>query len=122
VHELAVCQGLIAEVERVARAHRSHAVQRVRVAVGALSGVEPELLARAFDIARAGTLAARAQLDLDVLPVRVACTDCGDEAGVAPNRLLCPACGSWRVRVVGGDDMLLMQVELAGEEPVAAAG
>lgn len=113
MHELALCQGLMTEVHRVARAHGASAVHRVRVAVGALSGVEPGLLERAFQIARAGTVAHDARLQLVVLPARVACDACGVQAEVPPNRLLCPGCGTWRVRLVGGEELQLMQVELS---------
>jgi hydrogenase nickel incorporation protein HypA/HybF len=119
VHELALCQGLMAEIERVARQQQASAVQRVRVAVGALSGVEPQLLERAFHVARAGTVAGGAWLQLDVLPARVACDDCGVQAEVPANRLLCPACGTWRVRVVGGEELLLTQVELTRDAAAA---
>jgi hydrogenase nickel incorporation protein HypA/HybF len=117
VHELAVCQGLVDEVVRVASAQGADEVQAVTVAVGVLAGVEPGLLERAFVIARAGTLAARARLQLQSLPARVACSDCGAEAEVAPNRLLCPGCGGWKVRVVGGDELLLTRVELTRAAP-----
>lgn len=126
MHELAVCQGLMAEVERVARDQQATSVQAITVAVGSLSGVDPGLLARAFSIARAGTLAARAQLHVDALPARVACSACGAECVVPPNRLLCTACGTWQVRVIGGEELLLTRVELTRESearrPVATAG
>lgn len=120
MHELAICQGLVDEVARVARAQGADEVQAVTVAVGVLAGVEPGLLERAFTIARAGTVAARARLDLQSLPARVACSECGAEAEVAPNRLLCPGCGGWQVRVVGGDELLLTRVELTRAAPVDA--
>ena len=113
MHELAVCQGLVDEIERVARAQHASAVHAVVVAVGALSGVEPALLQAAFDIARAGTVAAQAQLRVDALPARVACEACGFSSEVPSNRLLCPGCGSWRVRVVGGEELTLLRVELS---------
>lgn len=119
VHELALCQGLMAEVDRVARGQRASAVHGVRVAVGALSGVEPGLLERAFHIARAGTIAQRAWLRLDVLPARVACDGCKLQSEVPANRLLCPACGTWRVRLIGGEELLLTQVELTRDASAA---
>ena len=126
MHELAVCQGLIAEVERVARAQQASRVYAVAVAVGALSGVEAGLLERAFSIARAGSVAAKARLRVEVVPARVACTVCGAEGEVPPNRLLCPACGGWQVRLVGGEELLLTQVELsrdaAPSRPTASVG
>lgn len=119
MHELAVCQGLIEQIEQVARAQQASTVHAVVVAVGALSGVEADLLQAAFVIARAGTVAAQAQLQVDALPARVACADCGDCAEVPVNRLLCPACGSWRVRVIGGEELTLMRLELSRDAAAA---
>ena len=44
MHELSVCQGLIRQVERIAAENDAHAVSRVVLKVGPLSGVEPDLL------------------------------------------------------------------------------
>jgi hydrogenase nickel incorporation protein HypA/HybF len=111
MHELAVCQALLTEVERAAGQAGAAAVRRVLVRIGALSGVEPQLLARAFEVARAGGIAAAAELSLEVTPVRVRCRDCGAEHEVPPNRLLCPACGSWRTALRAGDELVLQRVE-----------
>jgi hydrogenase nickel incorporation protein HypA/HybF len=126
VHELAVCQGLIGQVARVAREQRASQVHAVTVAVGALSGVESGLLERAFTIARAGTVADQAQLHVETLPARIACGECAAEADVPANRLLCPRCANWRVRVVGGEELVLTHVELTrvaeATQPLTMAG
>ena len=126
MHELAICQGLIAEIGRVSRAQRASQVHAVTVAVGALSGVDAGLLERAFSIARAGTVAAQAWLTVDVLPARVACMACGSEGEVPLNRLLCPSCGTWQVRLIGGEELVLTHVELTRDaqasRPTALVG
>ena len=48
----------------------------MNVEIGRLSGVEPELLSRAFEIARLGTCAEHAVLSLAVLEITVRCADC----------------------------------------------
>lgn len=111
MHELAVCQGLIAAVERVAARERAGRVTGLTVKLGALCGVEPSLLENAFAIARAGTIAATANLTIAALPVRIACDACGDLAEVPAGRLLCPRCASWQVRVVAGEELELARVE-----------
>jgi len=116
MHELAICQGLISEVERVARANGAEAVSRITVAIGPLSGIVPELLRGAYEIARTGTMAGRASLFIEQTEPRVHCDSCGVESEAAPNRLLCAACGEWRVQVVSGDEMLLKSVELMRAE------
>ena len=55
MHELAVCQALIEQVERVARDHEARRVVSVVVVVGPLSGVEAKLLEHAYPLAAAGT-------------------------------------------------------------------
>ena len=116
MHELAICQALLDEVGRVARERRAERVAAVRVRCGALAGVEPGLLERAYEVARAGTLAEDAILTIEESPVRVYCPRCGSESEAAPQRLLCGSCGDWRTEVVSGDELLLMSVELVSTD------
>lgn len=120
MHELAICQALIGQLEQIARAEGARGVTRAVVRAGALSGVEPDLLERAFGVAQAGSIAAGATLCIESVPVTVRCTSCSAEGAAAPNRLVCPACGDWRVRVTGGADLLLAQVELEYSAATAA--
>jgi hydrogenase nickel incorporation protein HypA/HybF len=112
MHELSVCQDLLAQVERVAFEHGARAVDRIVVKVGPLSGVEVPLLEQAYTIARAGTVAEGADLVAETAPVRVACETCGAETDATVNRLVCGACGDYRTRLVSGDELILQSVEL----------
>jgi hydrogenase nickel incorporation protein HypA/HybF len=113
MHELSVCLSILGELERIAALERSPRVIRVVVGIGPLSGLEPALLRNAFPLAVAGTLAAGAELAIDTVAVRIRCTVCNMEAEAAPNRLLGPACGDFRTRLLCGDDLVLKRVELA---------
>jgi len=115
VHELAICQDLLAQLEALARTHHASLATRVVVGIGPLSGVEASLLERAFSIARAGTVAERATLAFEELPIRVRCRQCGRESEGRPNRLDCPACGDFRTELVTGAELMLMRVELEDE-------
>lgn len=116
MHELAVCNSLLMQAERVAKDHGAQAVDCIHLAIGPLSGVEPSLLEQAFSIARAGTLAAAATLIIEPLPVRVRCRTCGAESTAAPNRLCCAQCDDWQTELVSGDEMVLTSLELVLEE------
>ena len=48
MHELSVCQGLLDQVTGIARQHQATGVARIRLRIGPLSGVEPQLLQQAF--------------------------------------------------------------------------
>jgi len=112
MHELSVCQSMLRQVEHIAAEHGARAVTAIKVQIGPLSGVEPQLLSQAFPIASAGTVAAAADLQLESLPVRVRCRTCGAETEAAVNRLLCGECGDWQTQLLSGDELLLASVEL----------
>jgi len=112
MHELSICQGLLSQVKRVAKENDARSVALIRIRVGALSGVEPPLLERAFEIAREGTVAQEAELEIETGPVVVKCQECGASSAVPANRLVCQYCGEWRVNVTEGDELLLLSVEL----------
>lgn len=115
MHELSVCQALIAQVADIAAAHGARGVKTVRLQIGPLSGVEAALLEHAYPLASAGSVSESAQLIVERLPVRVRCQDCGAESEATVNRLLCDACGSYRTQLISGDEMLLASVELVIE-------
>jgi hydrogenase nickel incorporation protein HypA/HybF len=116
MHELAVCQGMLDQVTRIATEHNAIGVSLIRLRIGPLSGLEPGLLQQAFPLACAGTVAEAAELAIETAAIRVRCETCGEETEAAPNRLLCGSCGDWHTRVIGGDELLLMSVELIQSE------
>ena len=118
MHELAVCQALIEQVERVARQNDAQRVVSIVITIGPLSGVEPQLLEHAYPLAAAGTLAEHASLVIETVPIRVRCRTCGAETDAAANRLVCGTCSDWQVDVIGGEEMILKRVEV---ETVASA-
>jgi hydrogenase nickel incorporation protein HypA/HybF len=120
MHELSICQALIEQVEAVAREQNAARVLLIRLGIGPLSGVEPQLLEQAFSIARAGSIAADAELQVTSLPIQVSCAACGSVSEVQPARLVCATCGNWQTTLVSGDELQLTQVELTRKPATAA--
>jgi len=112
MHELAICQALVNQVEGIAAERNAGRAVSIIIGVGALSGVEAQLLKHAYPVASAGTVAEDAELIIKNLPVRVRCTLCGKESEVLPNKLICKQCGDWRTTLISGDELMLMSVEL----------
>lgn len=116
MHELSICQSLLSQVDKFATEHRAKTVERIIVRIGPLSGIEPELLAHAFTIAREGTKAAQAELVIETSPVRIYCRTCGAESEVTSNQLLCQVCGSWYTHLLSGDEIVLASIEMMTSE------
>lgn len=111
VHEFSLCRALLKLVEPIARQHAA-LVTRVVLRIGPLSGAEPDLLLRAFPQAAAGTCAEDAVLELHPVGLRVRCLACGADSDATINRLNCAICGATRTRLLSGDELDLLRVEL----------
>ena len=123
VHELAVAQALVEQVDAVIDQHQAYQendassadawrATSIRVRIGPLAGVVPELLGTAFPLAAAGSRMEHAELEFVHAPIRVRCQTCCAETEAAMNRLLCGACGDWHTQVISGDELVLESVEL----------
>ena len=119
MHELSVCLSLMEQVEQIARENGASSVTRIILSIGPLSGVESELLRHAYPLATAGPVAADAELVMESAEIVVRCSQCDSETSAVPNKLLCGACGDYRTKVISGDELTLMSVELdtSGAQP-----
>jgi hydrogenase nickel incorporation protein HypA/HybF len=111
MHEFAICQALVSQIGNIA-GPRAARVRQVRIAIGPLSGVEPRLLESAYPLACIGTAAEGSQLEIEQTALRVSCRGCGAQTAAAANRLVCGTCGDWHTDLIGGDELMLLRVEL----------
>jgi hydrogenase nickel incorporation protein HypA/HybF len=118
MHELAVCQEIMSQVNDIAFQNQASAIESITLQVGPLSGVEAPLLKQAFPFAAAQTIAENAELIIEELPVIVECKQCGAQSTVVSNKLLCGQCGDYHTKLVSGDEMLLASVELTRENKI----
>lgn len=116
MHELSICQNLLDQVASVAQQYNASSVTQITLRIGPLSGVEPGLLLQAFPLASAGTIAQDAALVVESQPIRVYCSKCHKEGDTAINQLICPYCGDHRTRVISGDELLLVNLELSSKQ------
>ena len=110
MHEASLVSALLARVEAAARAHGATVVRQVDVTLGELAGVEPELLLRAWEVFRQGTICDSAELVLAREPARWECPRCG----APPPRdgyLRCAACGL-PARLAAGGDLVLARLTM----------
>ncbi len=112
MHELSIAMSLVQTAVRHAEAEGARSVQRVKVRVGALSGVEPDALSFCFPVAARESLCEGADLDLEIVPGAGTCPACGATSEVRDLMAPCPTCGSWPLAVEGGRDLALDSLEV----------
>lgn len=112
MHERSLVRALLQQVAELAEAEESATVSEVRVRVGPLSGVEPLLLAGAFDELAPPEIGAAARLVIQEVELEGRCQRCGHAFVIPGFRFICPLCGSSRVQVAGGEGVVLESVTL----------
>jgi hydrogenase nickel incorporation protein HypA/HybF len=113
MHEYSIVQSLLDSCEENARKNNSQNVTKVVVKIGVMSGVEPDLLQTAFDTFKEGTMCEACEFIINIQPIVVKCHKCNSESTLSKNEYTCPTCQSVELDVIDGEDMYLMQLELA---------
>ncbi|OBV29500.1 hypothetical protein BKN38_05795 [Helicobacter sp. CLO-3] len=90
-------------------------IDEVIVGVGERSGIEPALLQSAFEAFKVESeYAKNARLTLQIEPITLECLKCGAQSiPENQNYALCPRCGSERVSIIKGRDMMLLRLEMS---------
>ncbi len=112
MHELSLVASVFDILEEKARDHGASRVTAVVLRVGRMSGVVPDLLESAFDSFKKGTLAEGARLEIVIVPVKLRCPDCGGASVREDTDFSCAACGSRRVEIVEGREIVVEKIEL----------
>lgn len=112
MHEMAICESIREIMQDQARAGGFSRVERVRLAIGALSGVEVEALRFGFDVAMRGSVAEGARLEIEEVAGTAWCMPCGAGVSIAARYDPCPQCGSYQLQVTGGQDMTIRELEV----------
>jgi hydrogenase nickel incorporation protein HypA/HybF len=117
VHELSIVASLFDVLEEKARDARALRITAVKLRVGRLSGVVPELIESAFEAYGKGTLAEEARLEIEVVPFSFKCRRCGGEAFRDEPPYTCAACGSNDIELRGGMDIVIEKIEIETDDP-----
>ena len=120
MHELSVAlrivevleQELAPRVEKQA-GYTGFQVKEVSVKIGTLSGVVPEALEFAWDMATHETLLENSRLDIQIEQTRGYCPSCGEEKTLTTlTSMRCPDCLTAITQITGGSEMEILTVEV----------
>jgi len=112
MHELSIVANLFEILEDQAKQKKAKKIITVKLKVGKLSGVVPEFLETAFDVYKKETIAERARLEVEEVPLRVKCRRCGTEITKDDFIFICSACGSRELKTLSGTELLLEKIEM----------
>ena len=112
MHEYSVVQALLDQCEEIAEQNDATMVSKVICKIGVMSGIEIQLLQVAFDTFKEGTICAQAEFIINVQKLKLECRACGYIYEEDEIRYFCQKCESLKVKVIDGEDMYLMSLEM----------
>jgi len=122
VHELSVTQNILEIALRHAQQAGAVRIREINLVIGELSSIVDDSVQFYWDIISAGTIAQEARLNFVRVPAKLRCRQCGHEFALGRNDYVCPACGSFAVSVVGGEEFYLDSIEVDLAEPQPGPG
>ncbi len=111
MHEMSLATAIHASCRSAVTSRGGGRLDSVRIAVGELSAVEPDLLRFAWDAVIAGTADSGAALEVEWRAARQVCPRCGvvHERAAGGWLRLCPRCEG-PLRVEGGDELDVLEL------------
>ena len=112
MHEYSVVQALLNQCEEIALENEATSISKVICKIGMMSGIEIHLLKVAFDTFKEGTMCENAKFIINEQKLKLECRECGAVFEVDEVRYYCRECESLSVKVLDGEDMYLMSLEM----------
>jgi hydrogenase nickel incorporation protein HypA/HybF len=113
MHEASIAISLIETVSDLCRQEGYETIESVRLKIGKAAGILPDALLFAFDMAKPGTAADKAELIIEYVLLGGYCQEC-DAQFESEERYIfcCPVCESNSIKITRGDEMQIIDMEV----------
>jgi hydrogenase nickel incorporation protein HypA/HybF len=107
MHELHLAEDVLKSIKEEAGKKGLTKISYAKIHVGETLITDPPEFKELLMKISAGTVADSMRFDLEITPVKASCSDCGEEFRGDTLRFDCPGCGSARIGIVSGKEILI---------------
>jgi hydrogenase nickel incorporation protein HypA/HybF len=111
MHELSMVSSIFRILETVAEENRLTSITKVKLKIGKLQQIVPEMFTFAFETVAKGTKAEGAQLEIEDVPITMQCQACETVFVVEEHMYICPECSGTSLTTQQGMEIVLESVE-----------
>ena len=111
MHELRIAEDLSEIVSETAGKENLSKVTRVNICFGQLIQIVPDIFEFAFREAVRNSIAGDAELNIEIIPVKMKCSRCGNDFQVTENRFSCNICHSTDLEIISGKELFIKSIE-----------
>lgn len=114
MHEVSIADGLLEIAIDNCKKRDYKVIDSIKVKVGKAAGVVPDSLLFAFDALKVGTIAEKAVLEIEEIPVGGFCDNCKKHFTVEEAFVIaCPVCGKNSFRLETGRELNIDEMEVS---------
>ncbi len=111
MHEIAIVEDMFRIIKKVAEEENLQRIDKVHFTIGKMMQIVPGIFKFAFDAAKENTIAAKSELELEFLPVKMKCRACNHTFLIEHNVFHCPVCKGTETDLVQGRELLIKSIE-----------
>jgi hydrogenase nickel incorporation protein HypA/HybF len=111
MHEIGIAQELSEIVFEVADKENLIKVTKVNISFGQMVQIVPEIFDFAFRETVRDTIAATAELTIELIPVKLRCRKCNKEFVINDNNFSCNNCSSTDLDIIQGKEIFVKSIE-----------
>jgi hydrogenase nickel incorporation protein HypA/HybF len=113
MHELSIAMSVLESLQEQSEQRGGAHISAVYLKVGPLSGVVPQALQGAFELAREGTNFANCRLMIEEIPVMIHCPKClVDRPVESIQQMSCAVCGTATANIISGRELEVRAMEI----------
>lgn len=112
MHELSIAEAIIESTLKETSKYDGGRVEEVGIRVGSLSGVMPDALEFAYEIAVKDTPLKGSLIKMEIVPASGTCSDCGTPCSFEMTPFICPSCGSSNIELKGGYELDISYIRI----------
>ena len=111
MHELSIAEDLSSIVLDEAKRAGLTNVSKVDISFGQMVQIVPDIFRFAFAECVRGTIAEAAEVDIEIIPLKMKCASCGNDFNVNNNRFVCLVCNSTELEIINGKELFIKSIE-----------
>lgn len=110
MHELGIVYQVIKTVEEVMAEQGLKELDSITLEIGEMRDIVPKFIEEAWQAVRQTTPYPDAELEIDIIPARARCKNCGAVRNVKQIDFECPLCKSDKLEIFSGREFNIKQI------------
>ncbi len=111
MHEISIAKDLSVIVLETAKKANLSRVTKVNISFGQMIQIVPDIFEFAFRETVRDSVAQDAEVDIELVPVKMRCANCGNEFNVKENLFACTICSSTDLLIISGKELFIKSIE-----------